>query len=424
MNAIEIDLQSCAARRHEHFQTAARVGGRRLLAKGGKFGIFLPDFEGPWGLKVMRNWPTEELPDGRIVLLDEGLMPDPGRASANIRRKAEELVACHRLLEDEGLGPRVRPEILEVRFSDRTVNELRHALQSDRYQGDDVFSAFLVETLPSRRLPLLRYLPEYKRFQVRLGGVAIRHNLRRRWSTQAALHEWRKPDCTVLTRSGFRIIDVDLANGMGPRRLSAASLTKFIQEGAQFPYGKRETQYQAYELDGAVIGGGRDSCRNRLAEMNLPAGFFEGKSILDLGCNIGGFCFLARELGAVYALGIDMNDESVEGAKYLRDYHGIQQTDFFTSDLEARNLAALIEAVSRRSRFDVVLAFSIVQHLKNQDAFLDFLSRLAAGHVVFEGHANETENTYLGKLRRRFSEVEFRGFSSDRNRRPLFLCRV
>jgi len=74
---------------------------------------------------------------------------------------------------------------------------------------------------------------------------------------------------------------------------------------------------------------------------------FRGKTVLDLGCNIGYFCFKARESGAKKVLGIDIDAEVIEIARKLRDYKGLDCIEFICGDVEemeygARDITLLI----------------------------------------------------------------------------------
>ena len=46
---------------------------------------------------------------------------------------------------------------------------------------------------------------------------------------------------------------------------------------------------------------------------------FHGKSFMDIGCNGGGYCILANELGADYVYGFDVRQQWVDQCIFLRD---------------------------------------------------------------------------------------------------------
>ena len=71
-----------------------------------------------------------------------------------------------------------------------------------------------------------------------------------------------------------------------------------IIEKAQFPYGKRDVQYQS--LDG--MSGIRDM-NHRFEVMGFPESF-DGETVIDIGCSIGAICFEAKKRGAKRVVGI------------------------------------------------------------------------------------------------------------------------
>ncbi len=59
---------------------------------------------------------------------------------------------------------------------------------------------------------------------------------------------------------------------------------------------------------------------------------FSGKTVVDLGCNLGFYSFLASQKGAEHVLGMDIDRLVIKGAEILRDLHGIEGVDFLCSD--------------------------------------------------------------------------------------------
>lgn len=59
---------------------------------------------------------------------------------------------------------------------------------------------------------------------------------------------------------------------------------------------------------------------------------FAGKSVVDVGCNLGHHCFMAARRGAAQVLGIDMDPEVTACATALAKLHGLPQVRFETAD--------------------------------------------------------------------------------------------
>jgi len=139
--------------------------------------------------------------------------------------------------------------------------------------------------------------------------------------------------------------------------------------------------YQNIELPYGLSTGGTD--RSSTAKAIFPDDM-TGKSVLDLGCKFGFFCFEALKRGAKRAVGIDVDPYSLERARRLADCLGLPAT-FEIADIEKEPL---------HERFDYVLCLNLLHHLKNP---LTALERLAA--VTDERLILETAN--LGRHDRR-----------------------
>lgn len=65
----------------------------------------------------------------------------------------------------------------------------------------------------------------------------------------------------------------------------------------------------------------------------VPAGFFEGKSVIDVGCNFGAFTFMAARGGARSVLGVDVDARIIRGCLILKKMLGVTNADFLAADL-------------------------------------------------------------------------------------------
>lgn len=92
--------------------------------------------------------------------------------------------------------------------------------------------------------------------------------------------------------------------------------------------------------------------------------FSSGKRVLDAACGSGyGSALLAENATAV--LGVDIAKEAVE---YARLHYGSPKVRFAQADCAALPSAS--------AQFDLVVAFEIIEHLKNPEAFLAELKRV------------------------------------------------
>jgi len=87
-------------------------------------------------------------------------------------------------------------------------------------------------------------------------------------------------------------------------------------------------------------------------------GSLEGKRVLDVACNCGGFSVEASKLGAEYVMGIDIVDRYIEQATFVKRALGLKHVEFKVMDLNDLDSKAMGE-------FDVTFFFGILYHLEN-----------------------------------------------------------
>ena len=80
---------------------------------------------------------------------------------------------------------------------------------------------------------------------------------------------------------------------------------------------------------------------------------FTGKSVCDLGCNMGHFSFYACERGARDVVGYDVEPKVIAGAKKLADLYSVKHVDFeicdFTKERPVRtfDMGMLIDIIGK-----------------------------------------------------------------------------
>ncbi len=104
---------------------------------------------------------------------------------------------------------------------------------------------------------------------------------------------------------------------------------------------------------------------------------FEGKSVLELGCNLGLLSSMALLHGARSAVGIERNEQVVDGARLVAEALGVAP-EFRPLDLASPGWEAELPQA------DVVAALSLVHWLPDPDRALRFLGRHP--EVIYEGH--------------------------------------
>lgn len=130
--------------------------------------------------------------------------------------------------------------------------------------------------------------------------------------------------------------------------------------------------YQKIELPHGLSTSGRHD-RSSTAQRIFPDDL-SGKSVLDVGCRLGYFCFEALKRGAERVVGVDVDPESVRKARLLADCLGF----------EARFEQADIEREPIHEAFDYVLGLNLLHHLANPIGTLAQLASIARERLVLE----------------------------------------
>ena len=120
-----------------------------------------------------------------------------------------------------------------------------------------------------------------------------------------------------------------------------------------------------------------------------------GKTVLDLGCNIGSNCFLASMAGASRVVGIDNNRDLVSSALRLNAFFGTDSL-FYVRDLNDGVLADVSPA-------DTVFCFSVSAYIEDRNVLKQALLALTGNVLYFEGHPGTKAKDYDHILRGGFS---------------------
>lgn len=104
---------------------------------------------------------------------------------------------------------------------------------------------------------------------------------------------------------------------------------------------------------------------------------FTGRSVVDIGCNLGHFSRIAAQSGASAVLGVDQDDEIVECARLLARLHGLTNLDFMAADVIERPLGRAFDI----SLMIDIIGRSIVRKGK-AGLFLDAAASLARETMI------------------------------------------
>ncbi len=133
----------------------------------------------------------------------------------------------------------------------------------------------------------------------------------------------------------------------------------------------RGLTYQDVKLPFGLSTGGTD--RAETARAIIPSDM-KGKSVFDLGCMYGFFCFEAEEAGAQRILGVDIEAVNVETCRILGDIRG-SKAEFRQMDIE-------IDAMP--GQFDYVLCLNVLHHMRNPLGVLEKLIAATRECLILE----------------------------------------
>ena len=92
--------------------------------------------------------------------------------------------------------------------------------------------------------------------------------------------------------------------------------------------------------------------------LKIFGGSLEGKRVVDVACNAGGFSVKAAEHGAEYVLGFDVADRYIDQANFIKRARGLNQLEFKKMAIEDCDEQTI-------GMFDIAFCFGILYHLEN-----------------------------------------------------------
>ncbi len=159
----------------------------------------------------------------------------------------------------------------------------------------------------------------------------------------------------------------------------------------------------------------------RLKQYDMQKEQFQGRSVLDLGSNIGAMLFEIQKFKPGRCLGIEYDKDKVRVASRIAAYNGLNNVNFRVGDIEKVNANDI-------GRHDIVFCLAILEHMKDQDRLFRLLFEVTSQTLYFEGNAPSDPQSVKSKLLEcGFKKVTDLGMCSDdhlqaNNNRPLFIA--
>lgn len=200
--------------------------------------------------------------------------------------------------------------------------------------------------------------------------------------------------------------------------MTKEELKEKVRQLGQFPANRRRRNYQSYWLDGEYVKGSRDTLK-RFDAMGIPKDL-SGKTIVDLGCQIGAICTECYLRGARVITGIDMNMD------YIQIAHNIAMYNNHKIYYSVKDLANLLWGTNIFTyKFDILFLLSMYKHIKDSN-FRSLLIFLKWKEAYIE--SNNCSNGYESKqaldiemaIRNNCKKYIRLGILEDRGRRCLW----
>ena len=156
-----------------------------------------------------------------------------------------------------------------------------------------------------------------------------------------------------------------------------------------------------YDERGQLLAEGQEDMRDGAPE-DLAGFDFQSRSVLDMGCNLGFYSFLAKRLGAGSVLGLDSDSQAILGCSLLSELYGIDDIHFSCIDFTS---------FTSDRPFDVVLLINFIGKkslVKGIQPVLDICRRYAAEAVIVSArcryHIQRSLGVDLEYMRKKYGE--------------------
>ncbi len=195
-----------------------------------------------------------------------------------------------------------------------------------------------------------------------------------------------------------------------------------IMQLAQFPFKQRKSNYQSYLMNGEYIGGSRNT-QYRIDKMGFDKVEMAGRTVLDLGCNLGAMCFDMYHRGARKVTGIDVEADYTNCSRELARYNGMP-INFLTMDLNDTDAVAKWTKMYYPTGVDVLFVLSLYKHMKEQ--FWTLLNSINFRTCYVESHnaPKGLETEHVKEMIKIFKslpvQVEYLGMTEDRSPRCVW----
>lgn len=90
---------------------------------------------------------------------------------------------------------------------------------------------------------------------------------------------------------------------------------------------------------------------------------FNNKKVLDLACSDGYFSMEASKNGASYVEGIDLDEERIERANYVKNYYNYKNIDFKIKDVYKIDFT--------KQKYDIIMCLGLLHRIPDIDGLIE-----------------------------------------------------
>lgn len=186
-------------------------------------------------------------------------------------------------------------------------------------------------------------------------------------------------------------------------------LFKEINEITHWGHKNDQNKRFSYQTDGELKG--KRDTEYRIKQLGLDKIDFKNKTVLDIGCNLGVLSDYCAGSGAK-VLGVDTRGLKELAQLYKIYKYPLLDTEFQKADLSKTDLRKF-------GKFDIVLDLAMV-HVLGYPKSLPIITKEL---LIFEGHNLQDPQGTANHLKKIFKNVEYKGLTKDRGKRPIYWCR-
>jgi len=208
------------------------------------------------------------------------------------------------------------------------------------------------------------------------------------------------------------------------------SLRRKLKSFGRDVYARKDVAYQHFAVEGRTLieGEHKERCAERIGW--IESSDLRGKTVLDIGCNLGLFAMKAAGHQAKFATGIDIQPNVIAAGNCIREFLGLENCRLQVSDLTREEGRDAVESA------DIVFAFAIYDHLTGRHKqtppselegryveVTEWLARCTREMLIVEFHNNQQKWADFFRsllIEHGFAIVSERITKIDR---PVFFCR-